>query len=68
MKPAAFDYTLPGTRREACDLLHEFGDDARLIAGGQSLMAVLNMRFAQPGLLIDVTGIQDLHYLSLIHI
>lgn len=64
MKPAAFDYIRPDTRREACDLLHEFGDDARLIAGGQSLMTVLNMRFAQPGLLIDVTGIRDLHYIE----
>jgi 2-furoyl-CoA dehydrogenase FAD binding subunit len=64
MKPAAFDYIRPSSRREACDLLHEFGDDARLIAGGQSLMAVLNMRFAQPKCLIDIAGIQDLHYIE----
>lgn len=64
MKPAAFDYIRPGTRREVCELLHQFGDDARLIAGGQSLMAVLNMRFAQPGFLIDITGIDDLRYIE----
>lgn len=65
MKPAAFDYARPSTRRETCALLHETGDDARLIAGGQSLMAVLNMRFAQPRLLIDISAIEDLHYIEL---
>lgn len=61
MKPAPFDYLRPSSRREACELLHEAGDEARLIAGGQSLMAVLNMRFAQPRRLIDIAGIKDLH-------
>ncbi|MCE8028341.1 FAD binding domain-containing protein [Billgrantia desiderata] len=64
MKPAAFDYLRPSSRREACELLHEAGDDARLIAGGQSLMAVLNMRLAQPKRLIDIAGIEDLHYIE----
>lgn len=64
MKPAAFDYARPDTRREACELLHRSGDEARLIAGGQSLMAVLNMRFAQPKLLVDIGGIRDLHYIE----
>ncbi|HET8790092.1 MAG TPA: FAD binding domain-containing protein [Modicisalibacter sp.] len=60
MKPAAFDYARPTTRREACDLLFDAGDDARIIAGGQSLMAVLNMRLAEPRLLIDISAIDDL--------
>ncbi|PMR76586.1 FAD binding domain-containing protein [Billgrantia endophytica] len=64
MKPAAFDYWRPASRREACELLYEGGDDARLIAGGQSLMAVLNMRLAQPKRLIDIAGIEDLHYIE----
>ncbi|QTF93528.1 FAD binding domain-containing protein [Halomonas sp. BM-2019] len=64
MKPAAFDYLRPASRREACELLHEHGDEARLIAGGQSLMAVLNMRLAQPKQLIDIAGIEDLHYIE----
>lgn len=64
MKPAAFDYRRPDSRRQACELLHEHGDAARLIAGGQSLMAVLNMRLAEPGVLIDIAGIDDLHYIE----
>ncbi|SDL41848.1 2-furoyl-CoA dehydrogenase FAD binding subunit [Modicisalibacter muralis] len=60
MKPAAFDYARPTTRREACDLLFDAGDAARIIAGGQSLMAVLNMRLAEPRLLIDISAIDDL--------
>lgn len=64
MKPAAFDYWRPSSRREACELLYEHGDEARLIAGGQSLMAVLNMRLAQPKHLVDIAGLEDLHYIE----
>lgn len=60
MKPAPFDYVRVANRREALDLLSEAGSDARVLAGGQSLMAVLNMRFAQPALLIDITAADDL--------
>jgi 2-furoyl-CoA dehydrogenase FAD binding subunit len=55
MKPAAFDYVRADTADEAVRLLAEHGDEARVLAGGQSLMAVLNMRLAQPGLLIDIS-------------
>ena len=55
MKPAAFDYVRVETADEAVALLREHGDDARVLAGGQSLMAVLNMRLAQPSLLIDIS-------------
>jgi 2-furoyl-CoA dehydrogenase FAD binding subunit len=63
MKPAAFDYVRPQSRREVLQLLAESGGEGRIIAGGQSLMAVLNMRLAQPRLLIDISGLEDLHYL-----
>lgn len=55
MKPAAFDYVRADSAEEARALLHRHGEDARILAGGQSLMAVLNMRLAQPQLLIDIS-------------
>jgi 2-furoyl-CoA dehydrogenase FAD binding subunit len=55
MKPAAFDYVRADSAEAACALLAEHGDEARILAGGQSLMAVLNMRLAQPALLVDIS-------------
>ena len=55
MKPAAFDYVRVDSADEAVRLLAEHGDDARILAGGQSLMAILNMRLASPSLLIDLS-------------
>ena len=55
MKPAAFDYVRVDGVEDACTLLQRHGDDARILAGGQSLMAVLNMRLAQPSLLVDIS-------------
>ncbi|KAB2901648.1 MAG: carbon monoxide dehydrogenase [Burkholderiaceae bacterium] len=63
MKPAAFDYLRAETGEEAVRQLKELGTDARILAGGQSLMAVLNMRLAQPSVLIDVSRTEDLNYL-----
>jgi 2-furoyl-CoA dehydrogenase FAD binding subunit len=54
MKPASFDYLRPDTADEAVAALAEHGGDARILAGGQSLMILLNMRFARPKLLIDI--------------
>jgi 2-furoyl-CoA dehydrogenase FAD binding subunit len=54
MKPAAFDYLRPDSPEEALAALAETGEEARLLAGGQSLMAMLNMRLVQPALLIDI--------------
>jgi 2-furoyl-CoA dehydrogenase FAD binding subunit len=65
MKPAAFDYVRADTRRQVVELLAEYGQEARIIAGGQSLMAVLNMRLAQPKLLIDINHVADLAYIEL---
>jgi 2-furoyl-CoA dehydrogenase FAD binding subunit len=62
MKPQAFDYARPDSADEAIALLAESGEDARILAGGQSLMAVLNLRLAQPSVLIDVSRVPDLNY------
>jgi 2-furoyl-CoA dehydrogenase FAD binding subunit len=65
MKPAAFDYVRAESRRQVLELLAEYGQEARIIAGGQSLMAVLNMRLAQPKLLIDINQVDELAYIEL---
>lgn len=65
MKPAAFDYIRAADKREVLQLLAEHGEQARIIAGGQSLMAVLNMRLAQPKVLIDINHASDLRYQKL---
>lgn len=55
MKPPAFDYVRIDSVDEALSLLAAHGDDARILAGGQSLMPILNMRLAQPSILLDIT-------------
>ncbi|QKV17043.1 FAD binding domain-containing protein [Oricola thermophila] len=54
MKPPAFEFLRPETTDEALDALHRLGDEARVIAGGQSLVPMLNMRLARPSVLVDV--------------
>jgi carbon-monoxide dehydrogenase medium subunit len=60
VKPAPFAYTKAKTLKEAVALLAKHKDDARLLAGGQSLIATLNMRLSAPDLLIDINGIKNL--------
>ena len=60
MKPRTFDYVRPDTAEEALALLAEYGDDARILAGGQSLMAMLNLRLADPAVLIDISRLGEL--------
>jgi carbon-monoxide dehydrogenase medium subunit len=60
MKAPAFDYIKPHTCEEVFALLAEYGDEARLLAGGQTLLATLNMRLSEPALLIDINGIDEL--------
>ena len=60
MKPPRFDYRAPESLDEALDLLADSGPDARILAGGQSLVPVLNFRLARPGLLIDINRIAGL--------
>ena len=65
MKAAAFDYVKPKALPEALSLLAEAGEDARLIAGGQTLLATLNMRLSEPSILIDITDISELKGITL---
>jgi len=58
--PAKFEYVRPGTVDEAIRALAEGGDDAKVIAGGQSLMPLLRLRLAYPDLLVDVGGLDEL--------
>ena len=60
MKAAEFDYTRASSVEQAIDLLREHAPSAQILAGGQSLMAMMNLRLAQPGILIDIGGIQAL--------
>ncbi len=65
MKPAPFAYVRAQTLGQVFDLLDEHGDDARILAGGQSLMATLNMRLSAPELLIDINQIDGLSGIEL---
>ena len=65
MKAAAFDYIKAGSIAQVIDLLVRHGDDARVLAGGQTLMATLNMRLSEPALVIDITGLQSLRGIEL---
>ncbi|MDB5958468.1 FAD binding domain-containing protein [Ramlibacter sp.] len=60
MKAPRFDYVRVATIAEALALLARHGDDARVLAGGQTLLATLNMRLSEPTLLIDITGLDAL--------
>lgn len=66
MKSAAFDYVKPKALQEALSLLEQGGDDARLIAGGQTLLATLNMRLSEPTVLIDITDVAELKGISVV--
>jgi 2-furoyl-CoA dehydrogenase FAD binding subunit len=60
MKPRPFDYIRPETVDEALALLAEHGEDARILAGGQTLIAMLNLRVVEAPVLIDITRIREL--------
>jgi carbon-monoxide dehydrogenase medium subunit len=64
MKAAAFDYVKAKNLIEAIALLSEHGEDARLIAGGQTLLATLNLRLSEPSILIDITAVSELKGIS----
>src|SRR6187401_3748974 len=64
MKPAPFHYIAPTNMTEALEALAEFGYDAKLLAGGQSLIPTMNFRLAQPAVLVDLNGIADLGYIA----
>lgn len=60
MKPRPFDYARPDSVAEAVALLAEYGDDARVLAGGQSLVAMLNLRLVEAAVLVDIARIAEL--------
>jgi aerobic carbon-monoxide dehydrogenase medium subunit len=64
LKPAAFKYQRANTVEEGIEQLTELGDEAKLLAGGQSLVAMMNFRLVRPSALVDITPIPDLQYLE----
>lgn len=62
MIPGEFDYFSPTTLDEALSLLQDHGDDAKILAGGQSLIPAMRYRLAVPGVLIDINGLAGLEY------
>jgi aerobic carbon-monoxide dehydrogenase medium subunit len=64
MKPAPFDYLAPHSLDEAIAALASAGSDAKVLAGGQSLIPLLNFRLARPSLLIDLNHVDELAYIA----
>ena len=64
MIPSSFDYLAPTTLAEAVALLSAHGGEAKVLAGGQSLIPMLKLRLAEPGVLIDINRIPDLGYIE----
>ncbi len=64
MKPPRFQYCAPAILDEALALLEQQGDEAKVLAGGQSLIPLLNMRLAGPAYLVDINRISELHYVE----
>jgi CO/xanthine dehydrogenase FAD-binding subunit len=65
MKPANFEYHDPTTIAEALDLMARFGDQCRPLAGGQSLVPLMNFRLLRPAHVIDLNGVSSLNYLKM---
>ncbi|MDI6772599.1 MAG: FAD binding domain-containing protein, partial [bacterium] len=63
MKPAPFGYLAPRRRLEALEALGEYGVEAKVLAGGQSLVPLLAMRLASPAVLVDLNRIKDLAFI-----
>ena len=63
MKPPPFDYVQPNTIDEVLSILNNYGDDAQIIAGGQSIVSMLNMRLIKPKILIDINFLKDSSYI-----
>jgi carbon-monoxide dehydrogenase medium subunit len=64
MFPARFDYSRAASADEALALLAEHGDEAKLLAGGHSLLPLMKLRLAQPARLIDIGGVTDMSYIT----
>ena len=64
MIPAAFDYKKANSSEEAIALIVEHGDEAKLLAGGHSLIPMMKLRLAVPSVLVDIAGVEDLSYIN----
>ena len=64
MIPAAFDYKRAASAQEAIGLLGEYGDEAKLMAGGHSLLPMMKLRLAVPTVVIDIGRVDDLSYIN----
>ena len=64
MKPASFKYYAPESLEEALVLKAQYGDEARILAGGQSLIPAMNFRIMQPTVLLDLNLLAELSYIS----
>jgi carbon-monoxide dehydrogenase medium subunit len=64
MLPAPFEYHAPRSVDEALDLLDQFGDEGKVLAGGQSLIPLLKLRFASPAHLVDINRIKELDFIE----
>ena len=64
MIPAAFDYKKADSAEEAIALIAEHGDEAKLLAGGHSLIPMMKLRLAVPSVLVDIAGVNDLSYID----
>jgi aerobic carbon-monoxide dehydrogenase medium subunit len=65
MKPASFEYFAPTTLDETLELLHEHGDEAKILAGGQSLMPLMNLRLARPKIIVDINRLNGVDGIAL---
>lgn len=63
MKPAPFEYFVPDSLEQALELLREHGDEAKILAGGQSLVPAMNFRIHQPEVLIDLNRVPEMSYI-----
>ncbi|HSB01137.1 MAG TPA: xanthine dehydrogenase family protein subunit M [Anaerolineales bacterium] len=63
MKPAPFEYHVPDSLEQALDLMSQYAGEAKILAGGQSLVPAMNFRVVQPGLLIDLNRVPELSYI-----
>jgi carbon-monoxide dehydrogenase medium subunit len=61
--PAAFDYVRAGSAAEAIQLIGQYGDEAKFLAGGHSLVPAMKLRLAQPTVLVDIGRVSDLSYI-----
>ena len=64
MIPSSFTYKRAGSAEEACDLAAEYGEEAKYLAGGHSLLPLMKLRLAAPEVIIDLGGLRDLSYIT----